>query len=481
MSDAASHPRPPETVLSRRIREPAVIELPPPLARPEVPHPRRHARTFIVSLAAIVAIGAALLATPWTTRSGAATPPVDAFFTAVSATAVTGLVTVDTATHWNGLGQAVILLLIQVGGLGFMVGASIVLQALRRGTARLSDLLLVKEGGPELSLREAVILSRQIVIFTLVTESVGALVLTFAFWGELPFSQAIWHGVFHAVSAFCNAGFDLQGDFVSLAPYQTSLVVNLAIILLIQAGSLSYMVLADVLKTRRWADFALDTKLVLILNAVLVTGAAITFLLAEWGRALADVPTAYRPLAALFQSVSARTAGFATVNFGDLHLVTLFVWIGVMLVGGASGSTAGGVKLTTIGVIAIAVVSTLRGQEEPQIFGRRIPTALIFRAMAVVTLMMAVHFTATALLAVTEAVWGKADLSFIAMMFETMSALATVGLSTGITPSLTMEGKLLLCLVMFFGRLGPLTAAYALQRHQRPARYRFPAAQLRIG
>jgi trk system potassium uptake protein TrkH len=468
-------------VLRRRIREPVIIELPPPPELPELPHPRRHARTFILSLAAIVAIGAALLATPWTTRSGTATHPVDALFTAVSATAVTGLVTVDTATHWNGFGQAVILLLIQVGGLGFMVGASIVLQALRRGTTRLSDLLLVKEGGPELSLREAVVLSRHIVIFTLATESVGALALTVAFWGELPFPQALWHGVFHAVSAFCNAGFDLQGNFVSLTPYQSSLVVNLVIMALIQAGSLSYMVLADVVRTRRWADFALDTKLVLILNAMLIAGAAITFLGAEWGRALADVPPAYRPLAALFQSISARTAGFATVDFSNLHLVTLFVWIGVMLVGGASGSTAGGVKLTTLGVIAIAVVSSLRGQEEPQIFGRRIPTAMIFRAMAVVTLMMTVHFVATALLAVTEDVWGREDLSFIAMMFETMSALATVGLSTGITPSLTDPGKLVLCVVMFFGRLGPLTAAYALQRRQRPARYRFPVAQLRIG
>jgi trk system potassium uptake protein TrkH len=205
-------------------------------------------------------------------------------------------------------------------------------------------------------------------------------------------------------------------------------------------------------------------------------------MVAEWGRSLSPLPAEYRPLAALFQSVSARTAGYSSVNLGDLHALTLFVWVGVMLIGGASGSSAGGVKLTTIGVVVAAVVSTLRGREEPTVFGRRIATALVFRAMTIIAMMILVHFLATAALGVTEDVFGpNRDFTFISLMFEAMSALATVGVTTGITPSLTVAGKLALCATMLFGRLGPLTAAYALQRRQRPVRYRLPTAPVRIG
>jgi trk system potassium uptake protein TrkH len=252
-------------------------------------------------------------------------------------------------------------------------------------------------------------------------------------------------------------------------------------VLLIQAGALSYIALADVTAHRRWAPLALDTKLVLIGNAVLLVGGAAVFLAAEWSRALADTPAAARPLAAVFQSVAARTAGFATVNIADLHTLTLFVWVGIMLVGGASGSTAGGVKLTTVGVVVAAVLSTLRGREEPHLFGRRLTTPLVFRAMTVIVLMMLAHFLTTGLLAATEDLLADNEVSFIALMFEAMSALATVGLSTGITPSLSTAGKLVLCGAMFFGRLGPLTAAYALQRRDQPVPFRLPVAPVRIG
>jgi trk system potassium uptake protein TrkH len=458
-----------------------VITLPAPAKPPPPPHPGRHAQTFVIALAAIILVGTALLASPWTTESGAATPAVDALFTAVSAVAVTGLVTVDTATHWNRLGEAVILVLIQIGGLGFMVGASLVLQALRRGTTRLSDVLLIREGAPSLSLREAAVLSRHIVLFTFAVEAIGAIVLTLRFWQDLPLSEALWFGVFHAVSAFCNAGFDLRGAFVSFIPYQDSLVINVAVILLIQLGALSYLVLADAATCRRWARLAVDSKLVLLTNAILLLAGMTAFLVVEWNGALGQTSEGMRPLTALFQSVTARTAGFATVNFGEVQAVTLFLWMALMFIGGASGSTAGGVKLTTVGVVAAALVSTLRGDEETQVFGRRVPTPLIFRAMTVIAIMLTMHFAATALLVATQHQAGRDEFSFVALMFETMSALATVGLSTGITPSLTTAGKLILCAVMFFGRLGPLTAVYALQRHQRPTRLRFPSVAVRIG
>ncbi len=473
--------RPAHRVIRRRVRQTEVITLPPPSERPEVPHVGGHAKTFSGALLAVVALGTVLLATPWTTENETATSLDDALFTAVSAAAVTGLVTLDTQSHWNFWGELVILTLIQAGGLGFMVGASVVLQMLRRGQTRLTDTIMVQNGAPTLSLREATYLSGRIVRFTFVTEACGALLLTLGFWRNMPFGEALWHGTFHAVSAFCNAGFDLQGSFVSLAPYQTSVWVNLVIMALIQAGALSYIALSEVATKRRWAPLALDTKLVLIVNAVLLVGGAVAFLAAEWNHSLADVSAPFRPMAALFQSVAARTAGFATVNVADLHAATLFVWVGLMLVGGASGSTAGGVKLTTFGVVVAAVLSTLRGQEEPHLFGRRLATALVFRAMAVIALMLLTHFLVTLLLVVTEDLLGGHDVSFISLMFEAMSALATVGLSTGITPSLSTASKLVLAAAMIFGRLGPLTVAYALQRRQRPVRYRLPVAPVRIG
>jgi trk system potassium uptake protein TrkH len=341
--------------------------------------------------------------------------------------------------------------------------------------------LLVQDGAPTLSLREAHDLSGRIVRFTMLVEAAGAVLLTIRFSRDMPLHDAIWYGTFHSISAFCNAGFDLLGGFQSLSPYQTSIWVNAVIMALIQAGALSYMVFGDILARRKWSALTLDTKLVLTVNAALLIVGAGVFLIAEWSRAMVSMPESSRPLAALFQSVSARTAGYATVNLGDLHAVTMFVWVGIMLIGGASGSTAGGVKLATFGIVIAAVISTLRGREETTLFRRRVSTVLVFRAMAVITLMVLTHFLITIALGVTEDLIGHNDPSFIALMFEAMSALATVGLSTGITPAMTTAGKLVLCFAMLFGRIGPLTAAYALQRRQHPVQFRLPVAPVRIG
>lgn len=459
-----------------------ILRLPAPPRPPAVPSARRHAQLFVLAFGGLVAVGATLLALPWTTADGRATPPVDAIFTAVSAACVTGLVTVDTADHWNRFGQVVILVLMQGGGLSFTVGASIVLQALRRG-ASLRDALLLRDGEPALSVREALDLSRRILRFTLAIEAIGAvaLALGFALDRGLPAPRAAWFGLFHAVSAFCNASFDLSGGFRSLTPYRDTVWLNVVVAALIQAGALSYLVLGDVWRRRRWRDLTLDAKLVLLAHGLLVAGGAAVFVAFEWGRSLAGAPTWAKPMAALFHSVAARSGGFATVNLGEAGAATLFVFVGVMLVGGASGGTAGGVRLTTVAVVAVAVLTTLRGETEPRIFGRRLAVALVFRAMAIVALFGLAHFAATLALALTENTLRGADLPFIALLFEAASALATDGLSTGITPGLSTAGKLVLCATMFLGRVGPLTAVYAIQRRQRPTRYRSPETPVRIG
>ncbi len=473
--------RPGDRVVRRRFKASRTIDLPHALERQGVPSPRRHAKLFSLGLVAVVFVAAGLLSLPWASRSGESTNFVDALFTAVSAFCVTGLVVVDTQTHWSFFGQAVILILIQAGGLGFMVGASLVLRILQRGgTTGLRETLLLQDGAPTLSLREAAGLSARITRFTLVVEAIGALILFLRFTDDHPVHIALWHGVFHSISAFCNAGFDLQGGFMSLVGYQQSILVNLTVIALVQFGALSFVFFADLNAKRRWKTLALESKIIMVANATVIATGMVIFLAAEWNQTLANVPVIERPLVGLFQSVVARTAGFATVNFADLTSITLFCWVAIMFIGGASASTAGGVKLTTVGVIGLAVVSTIRGQQEPQVFGRRIPTALVFRALAVVALMFLAHFIATLALTITQHYTGS-DFTFLSLLFEAMSAIATVGLSTGITPLLSEPAKLILCITMIFGRLGPLTVVYALQIRQHAVRYRFPEEPVRIG
>lgn len=467
-------------VVRRRLNATQIISLPLPIKRRDVPSPQTRARQFVAAFLIVMALGTLLLMLPVATETGERTGFVDALFTTVSAVAVTGLIVVDTQDHWSFLGEAVILILIQLGGLGFTLGASLLLTSVGRGKS-LRTALLAQDGAPTLALSDVVSLTKRIVRFVFLTEAIGAVLLSIRFWQDESPLVAIWHGVFHAVSAFCNAGFDLQGGYRSMIGYQDSLWVNLTLIALIQAGALSYIVLSDVWSKRSWRSFTLDTKLVVVTNAILLVIGTVVFLAVEWNASMLDVSTWDKPLISFFQSVAARTAGYASVNLGDARDATLFLWVGLMMIGGASGSTAGGVKLATIAIVVVAIMSTLRGQQATHVSNRRIPASQVFLAISVIAVFVFVHFMTTFALAFTESVAGAQDLAFVAVMFETMSAAATVGLSTGITPLLSDAGKLILCFTMFFGRLGPLTLAYAITRRMQPVRYRLPETQVRIG
>ena len=463
----------------RRARA-VVLRLRDPAAR-RTPNARDHALFFVGAFAVLVAAGTLLLAIPWTTEAGGRTGLPDALLTAMSAVSGTFAV-VDTAAHWNPLGEAVILVLIQAGGLGFMVGASLILQVIRRSAspARLSDAVLLRDGSPALSLREAASLSGEIVRYTLTVEAIGALALAGWFAREVPLGTAIWHGIFLSISSFCNAGFDLTGSNASLAPYRGSVWVNVVVMLLIQVGALSYFVVGDLVRTRRWSRMAIDTRLILIVHAALVAGGAVAFLAGEWRGVLDGLAPGDKALVAAFHSVSARSAGFQTVDLGGARDGTLFLLSGLMFLGGAPGSTAGGIKLTVAGVIGVVVLATLRGQDEANLMGRRIPQAIIARALTVVVLMGLILFLATLAVSLTESAAGASP-RFIDVLFETTSALGSVGLSTGLTPALSTPGKLVLVVTMAVGKIGPLTVAYALQRRMRPVPYRLPEANIRIG
>lgn len=467
-------------VVRRRLDATRVITMPDTPVHRDVPNVRTHAKWFVAGFSSIVLIGTVLLMLPWSTTTRESTPAIDAFFTAISASAVVGLSTIDPALHWSFFGQLVITVLIQIGGLGFMVGASLILVSIGRGLS-LRDSLILQDGSPTLSVREATLLSGRILRFTFVVEAIGALVLATSFMREDPPLKAIWHGIIVSISAFCNAGFEFRGGYNSIDRYDTSPVILVTLMGLIQIGTLSYMVMSDVWTQRRWSRLQLDSKLVLLTNAALVVIGMVGFTIIEWNSALRAIPEWARPMNGLFQSIASRSAGFATIDFSEAHQSTLFLWVALMFVGGSAGSTAGGIKLATLAVLVLAVLSTLRGQIEPQAFGRRIAVSLVFRSLAIVALLLTAHFALTLALVITEDVFNDNAMSFVDLMYETMSGLATTGTSTGITPTLSTPGKIVLCIAMFFGRIGPLTAAYALQRRQRPVKYRYPEATVRLG
>lgn len=477
---SGSSRRPGDRVIRRRLQATRVIHLDEPAPVESPPTTLFHARVFIGAFAVIILVGTLLLMLPWVTRSGESTSLDDALFTATSTTTVTGLVTRDTATHWNWAGQVIILILIQVGGFGFMVGATMILSILGRSDTRLRDQILIRHNIPTLSLSDAVDLARSIFKFTLLVEAIGAVLLTIVFLRERSLPDAAWHGLFHSISAFCNAGFDLQGNFQSMAPYKDSISVNLIFLGIVMAGSLSYIVLADVARRRRWDRLSVNSKLVLLLTLVLTVIAMLAFLLAEWNGAMVDDPNWTKPMQALFQAVSGRTAGFSTVDMSSASPFTLFTYLAMMFVGGASGSTAGGVKVGTLAVVIVLILTTVKGEEELQIYRRRLPITLIHRAITVLGLFLFAHFLVTLTLAATERVYGM-DPPFVRLLFEAMSATVSNGLSNGITPTLHTTSKLFLCVAMFLGRIGPLTLVYALQSRQTAVRYRYPEETVHIG
>ena len=428
--------------------------------------------------AILVAIGTVLLMLP---ISRAADLPVDvvtALFTATSAVCVTGMVVVDTATYWSPFGQVVIISLVQVGGFGFMTGSTLLLLLFVGGRIGLRDRILAQASTGGADLGGVLGLVRRIALFTIVVEGAGAVALFVAFLigGRDPL-QSAWFGVFHSIAAFNNAGFDLFGEFRSLAGFATDPLVLLPIGILIVLGGLSVAIIADVLARRRFGRLVLESKLVLLATLVLLLGGAAVIGTLEWSNpaTLGGIPVAARPMNALFESVTLRSGGFATFDQGGLFEASLFIAMALMFIGGASGSTAGGIKVNTFTVLLVAIVSTIRGRQSAEAFGRRVPHEVIYRALAVALLSIAFVFVVAFGLEVL------AGTPFVDTTFEAISAFATVGLTTGITPELSDPAQLLEAFAMFAGRLGPLTLALALAARQRPTPFQPALESMRIG
>jgi trk system potassium uptake protein TrkH len=441
----------------------------------------KQTQAIVIVFAANIVVGGILLNLPISSRDGHSIGFINALFTATSAVCVTGLVLVDTYTHWTIFGQVIILLLIQVGGLGFMALATLFSLALGRKIS-FKERLLIAESLNQNSPQGMVKLIKDILLGTLIFEGLGAIILSIRFIGQFGIRNGIYKGIFHSVSAFCNAGFDLMGEygqFSSLTSYVEDPVVNLTIILLIIIGGLGFAVWEDVYKTRNFSELRLHTKLVLVVTAILLISGFIFFLALEYSNAKTLQPLGFKGkiLASIFQSVTPRTAGFNTLSLPDLTNASKLITMALMFIGGSPGSTAGGIKTATAGVLLFTVISVLRGSRDVNVFRKRLEVEVIFRSLTVFVLGFIVIIITTFVLSIFE------NATVLEYLFESTSAFGTVGLSLGITPNLSSVSKAALIITMFLGRIGVLTMGMAItvRMQKSEVKLKYPEAKVMVG
>lgn len=438
--------------------------------------PASPAQAMVLSFVVLIVLGALVLSLPLCHAEGRSVAPVQALFTATSAVCVTGLAVVDTGSDYSRFGQSVILLLIQLGGLGIMLFSTAVVGLFGRRLG-LREKLLIQQTSPGLSLAGVGSLARHILLFTLGCEFRGFLLLWLCWAGRLG-TEAPFYALFHSISAFCNAGFGLWSD--SLSSEVESAGVNLVIMALIVVGGLGYVLCRDVYLHRKDPDHRLTvhTRVALWTTLWLVLGGAVLFFLFEHSNpaTLGSLGWGGKALASLFQSITTRTAGFNTISIGDVREETGQLMLMLMFVGGCPGSTAGGIKTTTFAILMLAAWSQIIGRDEVDVCERRIAVQRILQSLSLA------FVAATAIMVCSLLLNYLEPTGFRHVLFETVSAMATVGLSTGITPSLSTPSMLLLCLMMFMGRVGPLTLAVSLvSQGQAHKEIRYPPADISIG
>lgn len=434
------------------------------------------AQVLALGFIGLIFTGALILSLPIASSTGRPTPFIDALFTATSAACVTGLVVVDTGTHFSVFGQIVILLLIQVGGLGFMTMAT--LFALLMGKKiRLRERLIMQESLNQLTIEGVVRLAKVILFMTFLIEGMGALLLAFRWIPEYGWATGLYYGLFHSVSAFNNAGFDLIGEFRGLTPYVSDITINLVISFLIILGGIGFTVILDVYRKRCWSRLSLHTKIVLTITVLLLLLGTISIFILEYAnpRTLGQLSLPDKIMASWFQSVVPRTAGYNTLDITGLTSATQFLMVILMFIGASPGSTGGGIKTSTLGTISAAAWAVTRGKKDVEFYERRIPTEIIYRALAITLASLTLVITVTMILSVSE------NAEFLTTLFETTSAFATVGLTMGFTTKLSVLGKIVIAFTMYAGRVGPLTIALALAQRQEKAVYRFAEEKILVG
>ena len=438
------------------------------------------AQIIALVFATIILLGALLLSLPAASRDGTSAGFLPALFTATSATCVTGLVMFDTWLQWSGFGQVVIIILIELGGLGFMTAASFVILLLRRRVG-LKQRMVMAQALSVNDMASIVRLQKLAIFGSLLIQLTGALILTAYFWPQCGPWQAIRWGVFHAVSAFCNAGFDIFGSLQpgsSLMCFQSDPVVLLTLSALIIVGGLGFFVWEEVIRIRRWKKLSVYTKLVLLMTGCLLIGGTVGICLLEWNnpQTMGQMPWYDKLMNGFFQATTSRTAGFDAIGQGALTDGSKALTMAMMFIGGSSGSTAGGVKTVTMMVLLLFVWSRIRRKGSVCIFKRTVPDNQVLDAMTVTSIVMGLAIFGGLFVTATSPV------GFTDALFESISALSTTGLTTGVTTSLSVPAQVLMILYMYFGRVGVLTLSFGfLMGNQAQERFRYAHTNLLIG
>ena len=429
---------------------------------------------IILGFAGVILLGALLLMLPISTTGGNVTPFNETLFTATSAVCVTGLVVQDTGSYWSTFGQAVILALIQIGGLGVVtVAASFALLSGRKISLMQRSTMQDAISAPKVG--GIVRLTRFILRGTFLIELLGALAMLPVFCRDYGW-RGIWMAVFHSVSAFCNAGFDILGTennlYPSLISYAGSPIINITIMLLIVTGGIGFLTWDDICENKlHFRRYRMQSKVILVTTAFLLVLPAIFFFFVDFS----SLPIGKRVLASFFQSVTPRTAGFNTVILSDMTGASQAVMIFLMMIGGSPGSTAGGMKTTTLAVLVANAAATFRQRESAQFFGRRIECGVVKTAATVVTMYLALFFCGAIFISVYE------NLPLSSCLYETASAVGTVGLTLGITPQLHIPSQMVLIMLMYLGRVGGLTLIYAALSGKRAETAKLPLDQIAVG
>ncbi len=437
-------------------------------------------RIQIISLGFIIIIltGVLLLKLPFATKSGEAADWMTAIFTATSATCVTGLVVVDTFTYWSRFGQAVILCLIQIGGLGFM-SIGIFLLLFFRKRIGLRERGLMQESVSALQISGMVRIVKMIIAGTVLFEGIGAVLLSIRFIPMLGIKEGVFYSVFHAISAFCNGGFDLMGrygQYSSLVMFYDDWLVNIVIMGLITIGSLGFLVWQDIRdKKLNFKRYRLHTKIVLVMTFAVLIVSSVLFMIFEWNNTMAGMTVWQRIWSSMFSSVTARTAGFNSVDTGLLTDSSKLLTIFLMFMGGSPGSTAGGIKTTTVVVVFLYLWSNMRNDTGCNIFGRRLDDEVIKRASLVFYINLFLAMGAGLMICAVQ------RLDFLDILFEVISAIGTVGMTTGITRSLNMVSRVILILLMYCGRVGSMTFAMSFIEKRKNAPVKLPVEKITVG
>ena len=432
----------------------------------------------------IILLGAAILSLPISSRSGQWTNLVDSLFTATSAVCVTGLVVLDTATHWSLFGKVVIISLIQIGGLGFMTIATMI-SLIRGKKINLKERLLIQESLNQIDLSGIVSLTRKIILMVFIIESVGGILLSISFIPKFGLIGGLAYGFFHSISAFCNAGFDLMGsisgEFSSLTSFYDNSFIMITVSLLIILGGLGYPVILDVLKNKRFSKLNVHSKLVITSTVLLLLVGFVFIFGLEYNNpdTLGNMDMKGKVLSSIFQTSTLRTAGFNSIDLALTKEPTILLMIILMLIGASPASTGGGIKTTTVAVLFLTVKDFLCGKDEIHIFERSISFDSIKKAIVIFFIAIFIFIVGTLVLSITNP-----QFSLIECVFEVMSAYATVGLSIGGSPNLNTIGKFIIMILMFLGRVGSLTiftAILSINISKKDKNIRRPKGKIIIG